>query len=440
MIMSFSAYKYNPKWIFLGILLFLFWPVFAADVHTSSIQDDSALRVSIQDTWLTETPSAVVRNRPFVRNLPGGVSVQVRAEARNNEISVILARERNGSYPGWAQGSWIYTRNINTGASLRIRMFMRSDPQMYVQGRPLGNDKSQIDLVLYDAYIVRGLPIGIPFERLLTMPVEEVLGAAGSRFPRRYFDPDPRLYRNIIAFVSKMRAALPAITYEDDGAIDETGSYVLIQTLQRQSAPVGINCSGFAKWVVDGILRPVTKRRLSVRSLKEPVTPRISSLAANFEDRDSLFGLDWTRNLALEAAKVFRSPAYAILENVEVKQETFAALIDRSRGTAAIKSYPGFLLNAGFSMEGLRPLLYTLAINEPGNIYLASVNQERNTVPPQRQHYHVAVLVPYFNEYGNFQILVFESAEETNFAGFLRRHPLGMANLVRIPVEGAFEP
>ena len=440
MIVSSSPSKYNRKWAILGILFFLFRPVFAADVQTSSILDDSTIRVSIQDTWLTEKPSVVMQNRPFFRNLPGGGPVQIRAEARNNEFSVILARERNGLYPGWAQGSWIYTRNLNTGTPLRIRMFMRSDPQMYIQWRPLGNDKSQIDLVLYEAYIVRGLPIGIPFERLLTMPVEDILVVAGNRFPRRYFDPDPRLYRNINSFVAKIRSALPSIAYEDDGAIDETGSYVLIKTLQKQGEPIGLNCSGFAKWVVDGMLRPVTRKRLSVSSLKEPVTPRTSSLAANFEERDSLFGLDWTRNLALEAAKVLRSASFATIENVEVRQETFASLIDRTGGRAAIKSYPGFLLNAGFSIEGLRPLLYTLAINEPGYVYLASVNRERGREPPQRQHYHVAVLVPYFNEYGNFQILVFESAEETTFAGFLRRHPEGMVNLVRIPVEGVFEP
>ena len=424
----------------MGILFFSFFPLFAADLHSSVIQDDSSLRAFIRDAWLVERPSAVINNRTFIRNLPGGDPVQVRVERRNNEISVILARERNGSYPGWAQGSWIYTRDFNTGAPLRIRMFLRSDPQMYIQWRPLGNDKSQIDLVIYDAYIVRGLPIGIPFDRILIMPVKEVIDAAGNRFPRRYFDPDPRLYRNINTFVARIRAALPSISYEDDGAIDETGSYVFIETLRKQNNPAGLNCSGFVKWVIDGMLRPVTGKRLTIASLKQHVTPRSSSLAANFEERDSLFGLDWTRNLALETAKVLRSSVFATVENVEVRTETFASLIDRTGGRVTIKSYPGFLLNAGFSMEGLRPLLYTLAVNEPGYIYLASVNQKRSTTPPQRQHYHVAVLVPYFNEFGNFQTLVFESAEETNLAGFLRRHPESMVNLVRIPVEGVFTP
>ena len=423
----------------LGILFFSFETVFAADVPSVSIQDDSALRVSIEKTWLSGDPAAVSNNKPLLRKLPGGESVQIRAEIRNNEISVIIARERNGSYPGWAQGSWIYTRNLSTGAPLRIRMFMRSDPQIFFQWRPFGNDKSQIDLILYDSYVIRGLVIGIPFERLLVMPVEEVLSAAGVRFPRQYFDPDPQLYRNTNSLVTKIRTALPSITFADDGAINEKGTYVLIETQTEQKGPGGLNCSGFAKWVVDGMLRPVTGKNLSVDSLKKPVTPRESSLSEYNDAQDALFGLDWTRNLALEAARVLRSPAYATLENVEIRQETFANLVDRSNGAAVVKNYQSFSPNSGFNIEGLRPLLYTLAINEPGNIYLASVNRDAGKAMSARHHYHVAVLVPFFNEHGVFQILVFESAEETNIAGFINRHPRSNVNLVRIPVEGSFK-
>ncbi|MDR0448652.1 MAG: hypothetical protein LBH07_08280 [Treponema sp.] len=434
--------------MFLGILILLIRQVYAADVPSSRIQDDSSLRTAIKDTWFTENPALVQRNRPVTRNLPGNSPVQIRTSAQNRELSVILARERNGSFPGWEQGSWIYTRNFESGAPLRIRVFLRSDPNMYVQFRPLGTDKSQIDLVLYEAYIVRGLPIGLPFEQLLTLPVNEALALAGNRFPRHYFDPDPQLYFNICPsrrnpsrnFIARIRTALPPLIFQDDGALDENNRYVFIETLNPQPAPMGLNCSGFVKWVVDGMLRPITGKRLAITPLKSHVTSRNSLLVNNEAYRDFLFGLDWTRNLALEASRVFRSPGFATIENVEVRREAFAALIDRTRGAAAIKNFPGFLLNAGFIIEGLRPILYTLAVNEPGHLYLVSVSQERGPVPQQRQHYHVAVLIPYFNEYGNFQTAVFESAAETNLSGFIRRHPNALVNLVRIPIEGSFDP
>ncbi|MDR0731926.1 MAG: hypothetical protein LBF63_09670 [Treponema sp.] len=114
-----------------------------------------------------------------------------------------------------------------------------------------------------------------------------------------------------------------------------------------------------------------------------------------------------------------------------------------------IRAYPGYLENSGFGVEGLQALLYTLAIDEPGYIYLASVNTEMGPpttpdnprgLPRMRQHFHVAVLIPYFDEYGGFQIAVFESAEETRFSRFKTRYPGHNVNLVRVPVEGPFNP
>jgi hypothetical protein len=426
----------------------------AADLPLRQIEDDSALRAAIKDSWLIETPSSVLRNRPFTRVLPGGSPIQVRTETRGNELSVILAREWNGTFPGWAQGSWVLTRFMD-GAYERIRIFLHSDPYTYIQFRPMesagggvpggGNPargKSLLDVVLYEAYVVRGLPLGLPLENLLTMPLNEIFDAFGDKFPARYFDPDPDMYRDLRELVQNVRAELPKLEFADDGAIDENGRYVFIETLAPQNAAEnsgGLNCSGFTKWFVDGLLYPVTGRLLPIAPLKEATVKSRSSLSENYaEIRDPYFGLDWTRNLAMEAARVFRSPALAAVEEVEVRSENFAALIDRRGGGASVKSYPGFLPGAGFGIEGLKPLLYTLAVNEPGYVYLVSVNDETGPAPRMRRHYHDAVLIPYFNEYGVFQTTVFESAAETSLNAFIARYPGHMVNLVRIPAEGRF--
>jgi hypothetical protein len=460
--------------VFWGILFFNINNVQAADLPLRQIEDDSALRVSIKDSWLMEAPSSVLRNRPFTRNLPGGSPIQVRTETRGNELTVILAREWNGTFPGWAQGSWVLTRFMD-GAYDRIRIFLHSDPNTYIQFRPMessvsgvsaGNQagfspgprtsaagsripaesqgKTLLDVVLYEAYVVRGLSLGLPIESLLTMPLNEVFDALGNKFPARYFDPDPDMYRDSRELIKKLRAELPKLEFTDDGAIDENGRYVYIDSLSPQNTTEnsgGLNCSGFTKWFVDGLLYPVTGRLLPIAPLKEATVQGGSSLAANYAGiRDPHFGLDWTRNLAVEAAKALRSPALAVVEEVEVRNGNFAALIDRRAGTASVKSYPGFLPGAGFGIEGLKSLLYTLAVNEPGYAYLASVNNEIGPAPRMRQHYHEAVLIPYFNEYGVFQTAVFESAAETSLNAFIARYPGHMVNLVRIPVEGRFTP
>jgi hypothetical protein len=456
----------NIQTALLGILFFNITVLQAADLPLRHIEDDSALRTAIKDSWLLETPASVLRNRPFTGTLPGGSPIQVRTETRGNEFTVILAREWNGTFPGWAQGSWVLTRFMD-GAYGRIRIFLHSDPLTYIQFRPMegsgasaGNrpgisrgsaesrvpaesdGKTLLDVVLYEAYVARGLPLGIPLENLLTMPLNDIFDALGDKFPARYFDVDPDMYRDSRELLKKLRAELPKLEFVEDGAIDENGRYVYIDSLAPQNAAEnsgGLNCSGFAKWFVDGLLYPVTGRLLPIAPLKEATVQGGSSLAANYAGiRDPHFGLDWTRNLATEAAKTLRSPALAAVEEVEVRNGNFAALIDRRSGGASVRSYPGFLPGAGFGIEGLKSLLYTLAINEPGYAYLASINNEIGPAPRMRQHYHVAVLIPYFNEYGVFQTAVFESAAETSLNAFMARYPGHMVNLVRVPVEGRF--
>jgi hypothetical protein len=452
---------------FTGLLkmpLLLFLPavygagLWGLDLPTGKIEDDSTLRITLQDSWFNESPARVLNKKSEYHTLRGGSRIQVRSEAGKDEFMIILARElprstaslQGNSFPGWAQGSWILTRKRDTGEATRIRIFLRSDPYTYIQFRPFIANKSQMDVVLYDGYVVRSLPLPVPFERLYVLPVEEILAAAGDKFPRRYFDPDPAMYRDQRAFVAAVRSRLPDLSFLDDGAINAEGEYVFINTLEKQEGPAGLNCSGFAKWVVDGLLKPRTGELLAIPPLKAPYGNRGDSLTEPWEIvRDPFFGLDWCRNLAARANTVLRSPAFASLSEFEVRNWPFSMVITRNGGGSTIRSYPGFLENAGFGIEGLHPLLYTLAIDEPGRIYLAAVNTEMGApvtdknprgAPRMRQYFHIAVLVPYFNEYGNFQVTVFESAAETSFTRFKERYPGHFVNLSRIPVDGTFNP
>jgi hypothetical protein len=412
----------------------------AADLPTREIEDDSYLRLSLKNTWFTESPGRALANKPFIHTMPGGGRIEVRTETGGGEFMVILAREWNNTFPGWAQGSWILTRRRDTGEVSRIRIFLRSDPYTYIQFRPLNDERAQMDAVVYDGYLIRSLPLPVSLDRIMELPVETVLDLAGAKFPRRYYDPMPEIYRDLRSFIARVRERLPELSFRDDGAIDDQGRYVFINTLEPQDGPPGLNCSGFAKWISDGIRRSFTGDRLAVPPLKEPFGSRSSSYSAALEaQRDPFFGLDWTRNLAAAAGTAERDASFGTLEEIEVQKNPFASVIMRTRRGSSIRPYPGFQLNAGFGAEGIHPLLYTLAIDEPGHIYLASISGEMGR-PRMRQHFHVAVLVPYFNEYGNFQVAVFESAEETSFTAFKNRYPGGYINLVRIFAEGSFDP
>ena len=429
------------------------------DVLTGRIQDDSALRIALMDSWFREIPGRVLNKRPEYYTLRGGDRVQVRVETtgqNRDEFAIVIAREQNGAYTGQAQGSWSLTRRRdNDPSGMRIRVFLRSDYYTYVQFRPFpsNDERCLMDAVVYDGYVMRSHPIPVPFERLFTLPLEEILNLAGDAFPRRYFDPEPGMYRDSRAFIAGVRSRLNELFFLDDGAQDENGNFVFINTLTPQATQDrrgGVNCSGFAKWVVDGILRPFTGERLSITPLKAPFGDRGSSFTDTWEElRDPFFGLDWIRNLASQAGKVLRSPSFASLEEIEVRSNPFSYGIMRQNGGSSVYSYPGYIVNAGFGFEGIYPLLYTLAIDEPGWIYLAAVNNEIGApetpdnprgLPRIRQYYHIAVLVPYFTERGVFQVAVFESGEETSFTAFRTRYPGQFVNLVRIPINGTFDP
>jgi len=450
------------------LFLFGFFPVSGLDLPVSQISDDSYLRIRLMDDWLLDTPRRVLAQRAAIEYLQSGERVQIRTEEGREEFLVLLSREMmggriasgnnpavprrgTGQFPGYAQGSWMLTRSKETGAGTKIRIFLRSDQYTYIQFLPLDNDKCLMDAVLYGGYVVRAMPIAVPFERLYTMQLNDILRLAGDKFPRRYFEPDPVYYRNSRTFVSQVRERLRDLRFADDGAIDENGSYVFIENLQGQTASLaGLNCSGFAKWLIDGILRPLTGERLSIAPLKAPFGERGSSFTVNWEERrDPYFGLDWIRNLAAEANKTLRSPSYSVLEEFEVRADNFSlVMVNENRGFVT-HSYPGFLGEAGYGIEGIHPLLYTLAIDEPFSFFLAAVNTEIGAqvtpdnlrgAPRLRQYFHVAALVPYFDEYGVFRIAVFESAAETSFNAFKNRYPGHFINLVQIPIAASFDP
>jgi len=439
--------------------------LFGFDLPVSRITDDSLLRIRLKEQWMLESPVRVLSQGSRIELLETGERVQISTIQGREEFMVIFARElyrgtslanrrAAGTFPGWAQGSWILTRRRD-GAATQIRIYPRSDQNTHIQLRPLSEDKCQLDVVIYGGFVARSIPIAVPFERLYTMQINDILRLAENKIPLRYFEPDIASYAATRNFIAQVRPHLAGLRYADDGAIDENGNHVLIASLQEQNPQSsGLNCSGFIKWLIDGMLRPVTGRRLPIDPLKAPFGERGSSFTVNWEERrDVFFGLDWIRNLAAEANETLRAlpntrtSAYRRLEEFEVRSDNFSLIMlnQNSRGFVT-HSYYGFLSEAGYGMEGLHPLLYTLAIDEPFSFYLAAVNSEINTpsspggTPRLRQYHHVAALVPYFDENGNFRIVVFESAAETSFTAFRNRYNRHHVNLVRIPVPPRFEP
>jgi len=118
-----------------------------------------------------------------------------------------------------------------------------------------------------------------------------------------------------------------------------------------------------------------------------------------------------------------------------VNNSPFTLMVSADGGGTA--NYSGFHSNAGFEISGLQALLYTLAIDEPGQVYLGAVSTDKSS--PVRTFFHTALLVPYFDSLGTFHILCFESASETEYYEFRDRNKGCLVYLSRLPLEGRFE-
>jgi hypothetical protein len=122
----------------------------------------------------------------------------------------------------------------------------------------------------------------------------------------------------------------------------------------------------------------------------------------------------------------------------------FALLVgsaDSVEGPAGYLPYPAYDLNNGYQARGLKSLLYVLALEEPGSFYLASLSRQGGgELQGLRRHYHVAVLLPYFEETGEFKAAVFESCAETSVEAVVSRGPTDFIHLIRVPAEPGFVP
>lgn len=415
--------------------------VFSLDVPVSDIPDDSELRASLSDSLFLAPAAEALRFRSRRSELPDGTPVEIRVERGNGEFIIVVARARDGAFPVAAQGGWALYRRNSDGAPTRIRIFLRSDPYCYLQIRPDQNGRAALDAVAYGGYFLRSAPIAIPFERVLSEPLSRIIALAGPLLPLRYFEPKPGDYADLRLLSASIRAGLKDLSYVDDGAFDEAGRSVLIASGEAQPIFGGVNCSGFAKWVADGMLRGAGMAPLAIGPLKIPPIPRGNPSSDPYEGiLDPYFGLDWTRNLALALGKAFRGGRPETVVECEVRSIPLAALRISGGDGSQARSFPAYLGDAGFPMDGLKPALYALALDEPGHVYFGSISSDMVDRPYVRRHFHVAVFIPQFDEAGNFSIAVFESGIETGFDSFVARYPGHFVNLVRAPAEALFHP
>jgi hypothetical protein len=350
------------------------------------------------------------------------VAFQVRK--RGDAVFLLFVGENElGEFPLLQRGNVSIKRNRDTGDFLYMTVLIRDHPECFLRVYP-GEGRSYLDVILYGVEIHHRLILPKKFSSLLVSPISQIIQLTQDRVPWHLFLNRAVADPKIMEMIKVIRSQIPRLKDCENGAYSSSGEPVYISTETPSGG--GMNCSGFAKWIVDGFYFPLKGRYMDIGKLKEkPLDCRGNRWSQRYEqERDPYFGLDWSRNLALELHEARGGPAGVSPEEFDVRDVEY--MIYRE--------------DIGYPVSNLELLLFILASRNPQRFYLGSLNREFGDDPTMRQHVHLVVLMPYFSEDGAFDIAVFERNKETDLTSLLQRFPNDYIHLVGIEVEGVFQP
>lgn len=379
------------------------------------IQENYIVREGLSNT-LVEPVSEIIQQEAVFSYRESDRRVQFKAIISERKIFFVFINETEQGYLPNQGGTYIIRRDRQTGKFDNILVVLRPEvvtpeqPTSYLSITPSGGNSSKMDVYLFGTVFLKGILLPHPVETLVTMPFSLVVDVSKNVVDwdlvfskgRR---PQDRTVEKIIHQIESMRAGVPE---KEDGAIDENGRFVFIENGNLQSTPGGLNCSGFAKWLVDGFYYPLTGTYTSIPELKTGhPEKRGTRWTKRFEQtKDTYFGLDWTRNLAVTLEKARWDLSSLDYEAMDVR---------------AIGRYE-YLEDKGFAVNDIRMLLYILALKYPGKAYLGTINGYYPANPLYAQYYHVAMFFPFFDTEGQFHIGVFDQHQATSIESIIEMY------------------
>jgi hypothetical protein len=407
------------------------FPVGAMRVQapTPSLPETWEARTRLRETIFAPVGDILAARPMIVTQSSDAARVSFRVDSQSGSVYLVFAAQHRGGFPLDGSGTFIIKRSLTGGGFVQAKIFFQDDPGCYIRLFPR-DDRTLLDIFLFGEPLQGNVVIPVSFSRLLTLPVARILEmSSGAVDWSLLLAPSPGTGDQRVARVaSAIRARLKGLRDMDDGAMDQAGRMVYIAS-GLPAGKGGFNCSGFAKWVVDGFYAPLTGRDTDITALKSRDSMRGGKWSARYEEElDPYFGLDWTRGLARSIAQA-RTGSVPADEELDVRDA----------------EHVPYVKDVGYPVPRLRLVLYFLARRDPGAVYLGSVNAaSRETsldgIPTLRQHHHVIVLLPYFDSKGAFLVTVLERNVETSLASLDRRYAEEYVHLVRLDSSGTFAP
>ncbi|MGI5089093.1 hypothetical protein HGH47_02615 [Treponema sp. OMZ 805] len=440
------------------------------------IPDSAEIREAIAASWFSAPIEKVIKKAPELHTDSKGntftVSGKYAEDSKNVYIISIIPNLTDYSLPEHnlvPQGTWMLYRRADTGAPLSIKIYPRENPALSVSLRPASqkaySGKSFIDICLFNAYMRKDIAIGVPFETLYHISLLRLKALSQSIIPWDLFNPprDNSPVKSMSRIVENLRYRLVRVK---DGCFDHDGKPVHISNSQpqteleitaamnidqiRSEVIGGVDSAGFAKWVIDGIIRPIAGQGTVVEALKrETDAPKTHFTRPYLDTENIFFGLDWIRNLGAAALSLnLKRTVYPDSSGLDVDSCPFALTgaaipVSTSAKTGSVKqpAFLGYQRYAGYQTSYLLPLLYYFAIVEPDHFYLACISTV-SSATELRTYERIAVFFPYFDGFGAFHLDIYEDGELIPVDEFIEKNKDAYTAMVRVraPEKGLFNP
>ena len=457
----------------------------SAEYNKLGIPDSTEIRANLVRKWFTAPLDQVRANSREVYTNDIGTHFQVRVEELKDTFAVIVAPEvsmpmelytESGveqffdkEYPDNAYGAWVLVRNSATGKPVSLRVYVSQNSNVFVQFLPERNTV-RADFVIDGCFAARGVPTGITFNQLYTASLARILSLTERTLPWYYADVRTGQYGDTLQMIGVIRKNLPRITPTEDAAYNEDGEPISISSgearfvasQERNLNKLSLSSAGFVKWVVDGLVEPLTgsytylapllRQTVELNPLSHAgivYNGRRTEDEKNSDGVEVSFTLNWTRNLA--AARLSAQTKKNYLYNESGMDVTVNPFNGELKKDGSVQQAVGYVANTGYQLERLRPLLYTLAINEPTYCYLAAIRTRNDSYIKKANNAQVeepeiylfeqaAVIFPYFDSKGIFRCSVFENGKELTLRQFMQKYDGCFVHLTRVLTSRNFFP
>lgn len=462
----------------LSLMAISFGFVFAGATRIS-IPESTEIRRTVLDSWIV-APLSQVNGHPSEDYIDSnGTLFQVRGEREGQSTVVaicpstllmvteivgqtVVGVEERPAFSRNSCGAWLLYRNRVSGEAEKIVIYFTETPDVYLQIRREGK-KSLMDMMVYGSYLSRGVPLAIPFENLYTTSFQTIFNQTKKSLPWEKVVPDVGQYQNVKNMIVSVRRRLSSIKYAPDAAynykgelfsittakpydeeeVDEELNYWLKEPLTEvdDGKPLTLGTSGFVKWIVDGLVRPIKNGYGTkiIHLIPQTIESNgISKMDVMSQKWNLTLNLDWNRHLAEQVYSLHTVRDGLSWKDcgVDVTDNFFVStLSDDGR----VMPFVSYVKNVGYRAKDLKSLMYVLAINEPDSFFLGAVRHSSNKSGGENVFDSNAVFMPYFRDNGKFDCVVFQNGEEMTLNQFLNNNQEAYVHLERVKSAEAFD-